>query len=71
MQSSKIIVNSVSIKLEDIRRYYFEHTKQTLRIEDAKYLLERAIELDLDHSNGGVKGLFQTLKYHFEESNTK
>ena len=67
MQVSKSVEISDNIKLEDIRKYYFEHTKQTLRIEDAKYLLERAEELKLDHSNGGVKGLFQTLKYNFED----
>ena len=59
---------SDQITLEDIRKYYFERAKHTLRIEDAKYLLERASELGLSHTNGGVRGLFQTLKYHFEES---
>ena len=58
---------SDQISLDDIRRYYFERAKQTLRVEDAKYLLERANELGFSHTNGGVKGLFQTLKYHFEE----
>jgi len=67
MPTSKSVDVSAPIKLEDIRKYYFEHTKHTLRIEDAKYLLERAEELQLNHSNGGVKGLFETLKYHFEE----
>jgi hypothetical protein len=55
------------IELEDIRRFYFEHTKQTLRIEDAKYLLERAEELKIDKRNGGLEALFRTLKYDFED----
>jgi len=66
MPTTKNVDIPETIKLEDIRRYYFEHTKHTLRIEDAKYLLERASELNLNQSNGGVEGLFKTLKYHFE-----
>lgn len=54
------------IDLEDIRKFYFEHTKHTLRIEDAKYLLERANELNITSQNGGLEALFKTLKYNFE-----
>ena len=61
----KTDVSSNQIILEDIRKYYFEHTKRTLRIEDAKYLLERAEEMGLDKSNGGVEALFSSLKYKF------
>jgi len=57
---------STEIALEDIRKFYFEHTKCTLRIEDAKYLLERAQELSINRLNGGVEALFSTLKYNFE-----
>ena len=55
------------IELEDIRKFYFEHTKQTLRIEDAKYLLERAQELKINKRNGGLEALFRSLKYNFEK----
>lgn len=54
------------LDLEAIRKFYFEHSKQTLRIEDAKYLLERAQELGINNTNGGVEALFSTLKYKFE-----
>ncbi len=53
------------LDLEDIRKFYFDNTKRTLRIEDAKYLLERAEELNITKNNGGVKALFDTLKYKF------
>lgn len=56
----------VEIELEDIRKFYFNHTKCTLRIEDAKYLLERAKELSITRQNGGVEALFSSLKYNFE-----
>jgi len=59
------------IDLEDIRKHYFEHTKQTLRIEDAKYLLERAQELNIDKSNGGLDALFRSLKYNFEDQKSR
>ena len=57
----------MDISLDDIRRYYFEHAKRTLQVNDAKYLLERALELGLTHNNGGLDALFSTLKYKFEE----
>ena len=53
------------ISLEEIRQFYFYNTKRTLRIEDAKYLQERAGELGLTSKNGGVEALFKTLKYDF------
>ena len=56
------------ISLEDIRRYYFEHSKRTLQVEDAKYLLERALEMGITHKNGGLVALFSSLKYKFEDS---
>lgn len=56
------------ISLEDIRKYYFEKTRQTLRIEDAKYLLERAQELEIKNDNGGVQALFKSLKYNLGDS---
>ena len=59
--------NTTELELEEIRRFYFEHTKRTLRIEDAKYLQERAEELGIDRFNGGVEALFRTLKYKLEE----
>ena len=62
----EIQVSSMSINLEDIRKFYFERTKRTLGIEDAKYLLERAEELGLNSLNGGVEALFSTLKYRFD-----
>lgn len=61
------VSSQMEISLEDIRKYYFEKARKTLRIEDAKYLLERAVELGISNSNGGVQALFKTLKYHFEE----
>ena len=64
---SETPISSVEINLEDIRKYYFEHAKRTLKIDDAKYLLERAQELGLNQLNGGVKALFNTLKYNFDE----
>ena len=64
-----IDVSSQEIQLEDIRRYYFDHTKRTLRIEDAKYLLERAEEMGLNKSNGGLEALFSSLKYKFDSEN--
>lgn len=62
-----IDLTAQEILLEDIRRYYFDHTKRTLRIEDAKYLLERAEELGLNKSNGGLEALFSSLKYKFDQ----
>ena len=62
-----IDLTAQEILLEDIRRYYFDHTKRTFRIEDAKYLLERAEELGLNKSNGGLEALFSSLKYKFDQ----
>lgn len=65
---NEIHLNSpFEISLDEIRRYYFENTRRSLRIEDAKYLQERAMELGLNKTNGGVEALFSTLKYKFEE----
>ena len=60
--------NTSTLELEEIRKFYFDRTKRTLRIEDAKYLLERAEELGIDRMNGGVEALFSTLKYKLEEN---
>ena len=62
-----IPVSKESIPLEEIRKYYFERTKRTLRIEDAKYLQERASELGISSGNGGLNALFKTLKYDLGE----
>ena len=64
-QDSRPKIEMDRITLEDIRRYYFVHTKRTLQVEDAKYLLERSLEMDLDRNNGGVEALFSSLKYKF------
>ena len=56
-----------TISLDEIRRYYFNRSKHTLNVEDAKYLLERAQEMGIDRTNGGVQALFSSLKYKFEE----
>lgn len=58
----------LSIDLESIRKYYFDNTRHTLRIEDAKYLQERAEELGINNRNGGVEALFSTLKYNFKKA---
>ena len=63
----EIHTDLVDLDLEVIRKYYFDHTKRTMRIEDAKYLLERAVELGINNANGGVEALFSTLKYKFGE----
>ena len=63
---SNTIISKKSITLDEIRKYYFDRTKHTLKVEDAKYLLERAIDINLDHANGGVEALFSSLKYKFE-----
>ena len=65
--NSEISQITFDIDLESIRRFYFDKTKHTLRIEDAKYLLERARELGLNSSNGGVEALFNTLKYKLDQ----
>ena len=62
----KPIVSNLTITLDEIRVYYFDRTKHTLKLEDAKYLLEIALDKGLDHSNGGIKALFSSLKYNFE-----
>lgn len=56
-------MNESTLTLDDVRKYYFERTKRTLPIQDAHYLLERAEELKIDKSSGGVKALFDTLSY--------
>ena len=58
-------IKTNSITLDDIRRYYFENTKRTLQVEDAKYLLDRSLDMHLDRDNGGVQALFSSLKYKF------
>ena len=60
------ILTDMTITLDEIRKYYFDRTKHTLKVEDAKYLLERAVDLGLNQSNGGVEALFSSLKYSFE-----
>lgn len=64
----EVTSNASALELEEVRKFYFERTKRTLRIEDAKYLLERADELGIDKMNGGVEALFSTLKYKLEEN---
>lgn len=64
--NSQVSSEKAEIDLEAIRKFYFDKTRHTLRIEDAKYLLERAHELGLDNSNGGVAALFSTLKYKLD-----
>jgi len=68
MQKHKIdpITTEINITLDEIRRYYFNRTKHTLQVDDAKYLLERALDMGLGHDNGGVEALFDSLKYKFE-----
>ncbi len=66
-QNLHTATTDLSITLDDIRKYYFEHTKHTLKVEDAKYLLERAVYLNINRQNGGVEALFSSLKYKFEE----
>ena len=60
------VVTDLTITLDEIRKYYFNRTKHTLQVEDAKYLLERALDMGLDRNNGGVEALFSSLKYKFE-----
>ncbi|MEQ8323253.1 MAG: hypothetical protein RIC15_09585 [Vicingaceae bacterium] len=68
MQSKELqpITEREEITLDDIRKYYFYHTKRTLQVEDAKYLLERSIDLGINNNNGGLQALFSTLKYRLE-----
>jgi hypothetical protein len=68
MEGNQHMASFEPIGLEDIRRYYFKYTKSTLRIEDARYLQERSMELGLNMHNGGVKALFSTLNYKFEKA---
>jgi len=65
-QGPNPIITNMEITLDEIRKYYFDRTKHTLQVDDAKYLLERALELGLDRNNGGVDALFSSLKYKFE-----
>ena len=60
------ILTDMTITLDEIRKYYFDRTKHTLKVEDAKYLLERALDMGIDKDNGGVEALFSSLKYSFE-----
>ena len=56
----------MNITLDEIRKYYFDRTKVTLKVEDAKYLLERALDMGITKNTGGVEALFSSLKYTFE-----
>lgn len=60
------IITDLNITLDEIRKYYFNRTKHTLQVDDAKYLMERALDMGLDRNNGGVEALFSSLKYKFE-----
>ena len=60
------ILTDMTITLDEIRKYYFDRSKRTLKVEDAKYLLERALDMGIDKHNGGVEALFSSLKYSFE-----
>ena len=68
MQEHKVnpIITDMNITLDEIRKYYFDRTKVTLQVEDAKYLLERSLDMGITRDTGGVEALFSSLKYTFE-----
>ncbi len=68
MQEHKVnpVLTDINITLDEIRKYYFDRTKHTLKVDDAKYLLERALNMGITRETGGVEALFSSLKYSFD-----